>query len=74
MIVKCIFCQKDFGNVPALREHSATCEDHPAVEESGRLRKLVKTAYMEGWSDSLRLNLTREEAWGVSESKPLANK
>lgn len=46
MIVKCIFCQKDFGNVPSLREHSATCADHPAVEECKKLR---------GWNGELQM-------------------
>jgi hypothetical protein len=35
--VTCCFCSEQCGSLTALKEHSATCAEHPAVKESARL-------------------------------------
>lgn len=43
-MIRRIFCQSEFENVDALKGHSTSCEDHPAVQEADRFRGLLTEA------------------------------
>ncbi len=41
MIIRCIFCERVCLDLAALRIHSATCFQHPAVREQQHLRDVL---------------------------------